>query len=120
MTQLTWSDVLKREDLVGGSVELSDDDVVYRAPLSKVKEVGDQIIFESPWCARMNPDTDDWEKWHITSWSVNKSFSRPRDDGLGQIKFVSFGVIYTIIPKGRRSKLDPGVVKGLETRFVAA
>lgn len=114
MSQLTWDDVLKREDLVGGDIESQEDGVVYRGPLAEIKDDGDSVSFKSPWCARMNPDTGEWEKWPITSSFVGKDATKPQDIGNGRIFFqMPFLGVCTIFPKGG-SKLDPAKVKDLD------
>lgn len=109
-TALTWDDVLKREDLVGGDIESVEDGVAYRGPLAKIEADGDTIRFTSPWCARMNGS--EWENWHITSSFVTKEVP-PQDIGDGRVHFsMPFLGACTIFPKGG-SKLDPHKVKGL-------
>lgn len=119
MTQITWDDVLKRKNLVGGDIESQEDGIVYRGPLTEIKDEGGVICFNSSWCARMNSSTGEWEKWDITSSFVNKSAVRPEDIGDGRIFFrMPFLGVCTIFPKGG-SRLDPGMVKGLETELAA-
>ena len=114
MAQLTWDHVLKRDDLIGGDLESQEDDVAYRGPLAEIKEDGNIIHFLSPWCARLNPETSEWENWHITSLSVNKDMVTPQDIGGGRVFFsMAFLGVCTIFPKSG-SKLDPAMVKGLQ------
>lgn len=119
--QLTWDDVLKNEALIGGDIESQEDGVVYRGPLSELKEDGDSIRFTSPWTARLNPETGKWEKWHINTCSVNKEVP-PQDIGDGRIFFqMPFLGVCTIFPNGG-SKLDTRKVEGLpqdSERFLA-
>ena len=111
---MTWDEILKRDDLVGGDLETQEDGDVYRGPLEKIERQGDMIRFSSPWTARMlGSQPGSWEKWHITSCSVTADV-KPQDIGDGRIcftmPFLGHGVIF---PKGG-SKLDPAKVKGLE------
>jgi len=111
---LTWEDVLKREDLIGGDLESQEDGMVYRGPLSEMKVVGDNIRFISSWMARMNPETCEWKKWHINTLYVNKDMSKPQDLGDGRVFFqMPYLGVCTIFPKGG-SKLDPARVEGLD------
>lgn len=117
MPRLTWDDVLKRENLIGGDIESQEGGAVYRGPLSSIKREGDQIYFESPWCAKN--DGDGWKNWHITSCNVNATMTTPQDIGEGRIFFqMPFLGVCTIFPKGG-SKLDPTKVEGLEAECSA-
>lgn len=122
MQQLTWHDVIKNETLIGGDIESQEDGVAYRGPLAEIKEDGDVVRFSSPWCARLNPETGEWENWHITSSSVNKDMVTPQDIGDGRILFqMPFLGVCTIFPKNG-SKLDTRKVKDLpkdSERFLA-
>lgn len=110
LQRLTWDDVLKRTDLIGGDIESVEDGVAYRGPLGKIEADGDLVRFTSPWCARMN--NGEWENWHITSSFVNKDVP-PQDIGNGRVHFLMpFLGACTIFPKNG-SKLDVQKVKGL-------
>lgn len=122
--QLTWDTVLANRALIGGDIESQEDGVAYRGPIAEIKEEGDSILFNSPWCARMNPDTGEWEKWHITTLSVSKSMVQPQDIGDGriffQMPFLGVCTIFSNVMGG--SKLDTRKVKGLpkdSERFLA-
>lgn len=122
MQQMTWDDVLKNEALIGGDIESQEGGVVYRGPLAEIKEDDDSIHFSSPWCARLNPETGEWENWHITSSHVNKDMVTPQAIGDGRIMFqMPFLGACTIFPRDG-SKLDTRKVKGLpkdSERFLA-
>lgn len=122
MTQLAWNDVLKNEALIGGDIESQEDGVVYRGRLAEIKEDGDVIRFISPWCARQNPETGEWENWHITSSFVNKDMVTPQDIGEGRILLsLPFLGACTIFPKNG-SRLETSRVKDLpkdSERFLA-
>lgn len=112
-TQSAWNEVLKREDLIGGDIESQEDGVAYRGPLAEIKEDGNVVRFTSPWCARLNPETGEWENWHITSSFVSKDMVTPQDIGDGRVHFsMPFLGACTIFPKNG-SKLDAQKVKGL-------
>lgn len=113
MSQLTWDDVLSRDDLVGGDIQSVEDGVSYRGPLAEVVRKGNSIQFNSPWTARLNQETGKWERWHITGMGINTDNSQPHDIGDGRINFPMFMLgACTIFPKGG-SKLDPAKVEGL-------
>ena len=114
MSVLTWEEVLERDDLIGGDIESQEDGAVYRGPLSDITRDGDIITFESPWCARLDPDEAVWRKWNITSCFVNVTASRPTDIGDGRVMFPLPMLGHCVIfPKGD-SQLDPANVEGLE------
>ena len=113
MPGLTWEEVLKRDDLVGGDIESHEGGDVYRGPLSGIRVEGDLVHFDSLWCARLADGVDGWEPWNITSSFVNMRYTNPIDIGEGRIHFVMpFLGNCTIFPKGG-SKLDPAKVRGL-------
>ncbi len=113
---LTWEDVLKRNDLIGGDIESIEDGVAYRGPISEIIDEGDSIRFNSPWCARMR-EWGKWENWDITTCSINKEVP-PGDIGEGRIHFeMPFLGYCTLFPKGG-SKLDPKKVQGLPPEFL--
>jgi hypothetical protein len=113
--QLTWDTLLANKELIGGDIESQENGVVYRGPIAEIKDEGDTIRFNSPWCARMNPGTGEWEKWDVTSLSVSKSMVQPQDIGGGRIffwtPFLSVCIIFLNVMGG--SKLDTRKVKGL-------
>jgi hypothetical protein len=113
MALLTWDDTLKRADLIGGDIESQEDGIVFRGPLADIQEDGEVIRFLSPWCARLDPETGEWENWHITSSFVNKDVAEPQDIGGGRVFFATlFGRSCTIFPKSG-SKLSSRKVKDL-------
>lgn len=110
---MTWEEVLRRDDIVGGDIETHEDGHVYRGPISSFRIEGGMVRFESPWCARMPEDmSSGWKKWDITAGFVSTSIV-PNDIGDGRVQFempwLGFGVIF---PKSG-SKLDPTRVEGL-------
>ncbi|MFA5888638.1 MAG: hypothetical protein WCW47_01370 [Candidatus Paceibacterota bacterium] len=110
---MTWEDVLRRDDIVGGDLETQEDGTYYRGPISKIELRDGLIFFESPWVARLVPGSE-WEKWQIFPFYINPTEVSPQDIGDGRIMFtmpfLGAGVIF---PKGG-SKLDPAKVKGLQ------
>lgn len=117
MPELTWEQVLERkEDLVGGDIETHEGDYVYRGPIRKIEDVGENMIsFESPWMARMYLEGADkvWKKWHITSMFIDKTQSKPQEIGGGRISLVIPYIGSFVIYPNRGSKLDPKKVEGL-------
>jgi hypothetical protein len=110
MTTVTWEEVLKRTDLIGGDIESIENGTPYRGPIATIEAVDDMINFTSPWCARLTDQG--WENWHITTSSVNKMIV-PSDIGNGRLHFhIPFMGGVTIFPR-TGSKLDPNTVKGL-------
>lgn len=77
--QLTWADVLAREDIVGGDLFIGN----YRYRIASIKLVGDSIVFVFPWSARWAVTYQQWKlrtagkrKFDVESHSVEVS-----DDG---------------------------------------
>ncbi len=117
---MTWDDVLNREDLIGGDIESIESHVPYRGPISKIERQGAMIVFTSPWCARMNTETGEWEKWSVLTSSINGNMFEPQDIGNGRVFFMDtcpFPTRNTLFPKRGGSKLDADKVKGLPKAF---
>ena len=112
MGQITWEDVIKREDIVGGDLETHEDGGVYRGPIELIELKDGYVRFRSPWVAKFDEKTGTWKNWHITSCGITAE-CKPNDIGNGRIQFtmimLGFGIIF---PKGG-SKLDPARVEGL-------
>lgn len=115
MTQilLNWTEVLERDDLIGGDMESREESEVYRGPLSEIKDEGRLVRFVYPWCARLNLETGEWEKCDATSAFVSKYLATPYDIGDGKVFFEMHHLAScTIFPK-TSSNLDSKKVKGL-------
>jgi len=112
MNQLTWEDVIKRDNIVGGDLETHEDGDVYRGPIESIELKDGYVSFKSPWIAKLDQKTGTWEKWHITSCGITAEI-KPNDIGDGRIQFnmtiLGIGIIF---PKGG-SKLDSAKVKDL-------
>ncbi len=118
-SELAWDEILKRTDLIGGDIESIEDGIVFRGPISAIREEGGQIIFESEWCAFMDPAGNaEWENWDTTSSSVNKKLVSPSDIGEGRVSFYVMMIGNTTLFPAGGSKLDPAKVKGLDRKFV--
>jgi len=119
--QLTWEDVVNRDDFIGGELEIADGGEVFRGPISSIEIKEDGLVYiRSPWVARKDPDSGEWNKWPNGPVMLNPKFISPHDIGSGRIFFTmpSLGQ-GTIFPKGG-SKLDPSKVKGLTDADLAA
>ncbi len=111
--QLTWEQVLERDDIIGGDVETVENGVPYRSPISRVEIDGEMVRFYGPWTAMLDLDTGKWKTGGLSSFSVNKEYAPPQDIGQGRIFFSIFMLGHaTIFPKGG-SNLDPAKVEGL-------
>lgn len=110
---MTWEEVVKRPDLIGGDIEAVENGTPYRGPLASINVNGKGITFRSPWIAKLNQETGEWEKWNITSLFVNAEEIKPNDAGNGRVLFHMPMLGHcTLFPKDG-SKLDPSKVKGL-------
>jgi hypothetical protein len=113
--KLTWKEVFKRDDIVGGDNEEQDGGQVFRGPIkSIILQPDGSYCIELEWCARLDPESGEWKKWAITQSFVNDKETQPSDIGDGRIGYYRImcgpGVIF---PKGG-SKLDPSKVKDLK------
>lgn len=122
MQQLTWDEILENGTLIGGDIESQEGGVIYRGPISEIKEEGACINFTCPWIAQLDPSVGTWKKWHLNTFYVSKSMCTPQVIGNGRIFFqlpLTGGC--TIYPNGG-SKLDASKVEGLpknSERFLA-
>lgn len=118
--QITWDDVLKRDDIVGGDIQIKKDGRHYRAPISEFKVEHGLVIINSLWAAeRVNGLIGGF--WEVTdvqvvpsyfkSWST---FLQPEDIGGGQVQFRTPFCTLVIFPKGSPNQLNPSLVRGLE------
>ena len=111
---LSWEEVLKRDDIVGGEIETQEDGAVYRGPISKIELRNGKVHFEASWMATMNPREGRWRNWKVYPFYVDPQLSSPQDIGNGRIQFnIPFIGLGVIFPKGG-SKLDPAKVEGLQ------
>ena len=107
--ELTWDEVLKRNDLIGGNIQTIKGGIVFCGPIGKIEEDGEFIRFTYPWCARMNGDK--WEKHPVTTCSINKEVS-PQDIGNGRVYFSYLSGSCTLFPRDH-TNFDPNMVEGL-------
>ena len=115
MEEMTWEQVLARDDIVGGDLETQEGGAVYRGPISEIKMEDSMVVFYSAWVAKMSMSAPgEWEKWDITTLRVNAELATPRDIGDGRIMFMMPMVGPAVIFLKGGSQLDPAKVKGLE------
>ena len=118
---MTWDDVLARTDLVGGVIETHEEGDRFYSPISKVCKDGDVIYFHSPWCARFNSETGEWEKWEDSDQtvSVNESFAKPVPAAVvGSFSFaMQLLGEYTIFPITANMTIDSDNIKGLPKNY---
>ncbi len=110
---MRWEDVLKRDDIIGGDIEVQQDDYIYRGPINSIRIENGKVYIELSWVARMSLSLgESWKAWHITCFVFSTSVL-PTDMGDDRVSLGmshrGYGIIF---PKGG-SKLDPAGVKGL-------
>ncbi len=110
---LTWDDVLKDENLIGGEIESHEGGTVYRGPISKIARSGEMVEIISPWCARLNPESGEWEKWDVNTSAINPQYSTPQQIGNGRVMFSMMFIGTCVLFPKTGSKIDPEKVKGL-------
>ena len=120
---MTWNDVLARTDLVGGFIESHEEGDRFYGPISEIIKDGKTICIKSPWYARLNTDTGDWEKWGAAEVvSVVEDFAQPVSDGDGSVLF-SMQLLgnYALFPNDlSTSRLDSNEIKGLPKDYERA
>jgi hypothetical protein len=114
MKEITWEEIVKRDDIVGGELETQEDGEIFRGKISRIILKSDFVIIESEWVAKLDRNTAEWKLCQNQPFPINADLIKPSDMGDGRICFtiplLGFGVIF---PKGT-STLDPAKVKGLE------
>ena len=115
---ITWDEVLKREDLIGGDIQWFENGPVYRGPLSGIERREGRIWFTSPWFAKKMPD----QKWKnypgAKTVTAAEEGYQPKDMGDGTVQVTMFFALCTVLtvtlfPKGSSQNLDPSEVEGL-------
>jgi len=87
---MTWEDILKRDDIVGGDIEGQESGDIYRGPISSITLENGTITIKSEWMAKMAAETPGvWEKWDIDSIFFDAANVKPQDIGNGRIFLVS-------------------------------
>lgn len=116
--RITWNEVLERDDIIGGDIELQAGGIVYRGPIESITLIGSMVTLKPSWLARLNPSTFGWEKCDASEQFVDAEAFPPHDIGNGRILFGadSRGGVTTLFPKG--NNLDPSAVDGLEFKKV--
>lgn len=105
---MTWDDVLKRDDLIGGEIEIRDGlNYYYRAPIKSITTDGKMITIEPEWVARRGRSGVWTRLRNFQPWRVDILRVKPYDHRRGRILFelqtVGPSVIY---PRGDASLLD--------------
>ncbi len=113
---MTWEDVIKRTDIIGGVLVVNDDKHVYRGPISGIQIEGKRVCIKLLWTARKKLKLGkSWRNGNNERVFVSTKI-RPRDIGDGWIVFnVSDTGCSIIYPKGV-TKLDPTEVRGLKLK----
>lgn len=108
---ISWEEVLKREDLIGGDLELIHGDTVCRGPIVSITQEGYIIKITCDWGAQLSPESGEWEKIENYFCSIRSDVATPKDTGEGRVCFdlCMVGPV-TLYPKGAHD-LDPTEVK---------
>ncbi len=115
--QLTWEEVIKRDDIIGGTIKIYECNHVYRGKIRSLKIEGEQVFIDLDGAERaLSLDENEKKHWKhsvVSSFFWKKiCLATPVRDG--PISFVisnlSFALIY---PKGVD---DPDFVKAKRLR----
>jgi hypothetical protein len=116
---LTWNEVLKRDDIVGGDIQIDQDGFLLRGPISSIKIENGYVYIRVFWMARIEINRlsiglgEGLEYCIMNFYSVSAD-TLPTDIGNGRMSIVKprkgVAIIY---PKGDK-KLDPANVKNLK------
>lgn len=112
--RLTWDEILKRDDIVGGDIEIQVEGNVFRGPIKSIYREGKMVVIENRWTAKMMGDGRWARKRGYDVCKVNALEVGPTDFGQGRIAFQAPPMgMFIIFPKDG-SKLDPSKVEGLD------
>jgi hypothetical protein len=115
---LTWEEVLKRQDIVGGQLETFQNSFIYRGEIIGITMGNGFIRIQLSWMARMSIDLNGlekpWQPYIGRSW-LFRTDTKPTDMGNNRLSFggVSSRGSSVIFPKGDNNNLDPAKVNGL-------
>jgi hypothetical protein len=102
--------------LIGGSIEILENDTVYKGPLTNIRREGETVYFCSLWLARFNPVTNTWENDPDITTVVDMSTTNPKNIGDDRVRIiVPLVAEYTLFPP-HWPRLHPRHVRGLNLR----
>ncbi len=80
---MKWEEVIKRDDIVGGEIEIQDGAYVYRGPIESIAIVDGYVRISTKWTARLNKLSfgDGWEEVEGKSSSFHVEYCPPSDIG---------------------------------------
>jgi len=111
---MTWEEVLRRDDIVGGDLETYETDHFYRGPIEEIILSDGAIFIICTWTATREARlSNSWERHEIKLFRVPVEHSNPHERENGTIHFtIPHMGRGTIHPCGTQ-KLDPRHVRGL-------
>ncbi|MFZ2189500.1 MAG: hypothetical protein WA057_01495 [Candidatus Magasanikiibacteriota bacterium] len=107
----TWREILERNDVVGGYLEMREGSFVYCGPIIKVEIEGGVLKFTLGWKAV----TDDGEHWRkVPGDDITTTVEHGPMVEANRVKFYRPYFGETVIHLVGGTKLDPAKVDGLQ------
>ncbi len=112
---MTWEELLSRDDIVGGELQINEGGNTCRGPISEIFSCEDIFFFTLSWVAEVKGGGNG--KWNLCRgnfiYPVTSKEVRPSDPNNGMISFdLPSGDRGTIFLKGTNT-LDPDTIEGL-------
>ena len=108
LNDLTWDDVLTRDNLIGGDFEIQYSNKTFRGPIELIESRGGYIWITTAWTAVMEEGAPTWRFYKVKG-SVNEFFVQPRDAHPAETQegYITFKIPYigmvTIFPAGENN-----------------
>ena len=67
MSPITWEDVIRRDDIVGGDLETHEEGEVYRGRIESIELKDGYVNLRCSWVAKLDSTNGTWKNWPITS-----------------------------------------------------
>lgn len=118
---MTWEELLKRGDIVGGDLETQEGKDLYRGPIKSIRQDGKFVFFTLEWVATMRPGETVWHKSARENGEISVNTKKVTLQRCGQTRdgwFLILTGLGAIFPKGE-DKLDPAEVRGLNQQPIA-
>ncbi len=110
MEKVTWEDFIHTE-FIGGDIQFKTN-FTYRGRVAQVNNPLQNILtFELAWCARMNPDTGEWQTCRPFSQHIDKTLVTPwKKEHMMLLSTLEVGVLFVLFSNKHNGILHPKTV----------
>jgi hypothetical protein len=113
---ITWDDLIRRQDLIGGDVEIwVGKEKIYRGPVKSLSVDGDNFIVDRDWTAERDRGVGTWKvcATNRSTFPMQEIKFFPGLTENGKIVFSVAGVCLCVINTVNHGRLSPSEVSGL-------